>query len=104
MHRFDIPNSHTQLTITAESLVDVNVPSAPPEKLDPHAWDELDALTTNDEYWDTLMPSHFATSGELLNDLSKELGMRRHDDPLTVLRDLNSALLDLRLPSQSDKG
>lgn len=92
VHHFDIPNSHAHLTITAESLVDVNEPSATPVKLDPHAWGELDALTANDEYWDTLMPSHFAAPTGLLDDLSKELEVRRRDDPLTVLRDLNSAL------------
>lgn len=92
VHHFDISNSHAHLTITAESLVDVNEPSATPVKLDPHSWDELDALTANDEYWDTLMPSHFAAPTNLLDDLSKELEVRRRDDPMTVLRDLNSAL------------
>jgi transglutaminase-like putative cysteine protease len=92
VHHFDIPNSHAHLTITAESLVDVSAPAAPPEKLDPRAWDELDALIANDEYWDTLMPSHFAVPGALLDELARELEVRRSDDPLTVLRDLNSAL------------
>src|SRR5947209_1755129 len=60
VHHFDIPNSHTHLTITAESLVDMTAPLPLPEELDASAWDELDALTATDEYWDTLMPSHFA--------------------------------------------
>ncbi len=92
VHHFDIPNSHNQLTITAQALVDVTAPSPLPEALTPQAWDELDALTGSDDYWDTLMPSRFANPSELLYELAHELDVRRRDDPLTVLRDLNSAI------------
>ena len=92
VHHFDIPNSHNQLTITAQALVDVTAPSPLPEALTPQAWDELDALTGSDDYWDTLMPSHFANPSELLYELAHELDVRRRDDPLTALRDLNSAI------------
>lgn len=92
VHHFDIPNSHTQLTITAEALVDVTAPPVPPEALSEEAWDELDALTESGEYWDALMPSNFASPSELLYDLARELDVRRRADPLTVLRDLNSAI------------
>jgi len=92
VHHFDIPNSHNQLTITAQALVDVTAPSPLPEALTPQAWDELDALTGSDDYWDTFMPSRFANPSELLYELAHELDVRRRDDPLTVLRDLNSAI------------
>jgi transglutaminase-like putative cysteine protease len=92
VHHFDIPNSHNSLTITAEALVDLIAPPPLPEALSPSAWDELDALTVNDEYWDSLMPSHFATPTQLLEELGRELDVRRRDDPLTVMRDLNSAI------------
>jgi len=92
VHHFDIPNSHNQLTITAEALVDVTAPLPLPAALGAQAWDELDALTANDDYWDTLMPSHFASPSELLYELAFELDARRRADPLTVLRDLNSAI------------
>jgi transglutaminase-like putative cysteine protease len=92
VHHFDIPNSHNQLTITAQALVDVTPPSPLPEALTAQAWDELDALTQNGDYWDTLMPSRFANPSELLYELAHELDVRRRDDPLTVLRDLNSAI------------
>jgi transglutaminase-like putative cysteine protease len=92
VHHFDIPNSHAQLTITAESLVDTTAPAPLPEALDMQAWDELDALTANDDYWDTLMPSHFASPSDLLYDLAEELDVQRRTDPLTLLRDLNSAI------------
>jgi transglutaminase-like putative cysteine protease len=92
VHHFDIPNSHNQLTITAQALVDVTPPSPLPEALTAQAWDELDALTQSGDYWDTLMPSRFANPSELLYELAHELDVRRRDDPLTVLRDLNSAI------------
>ena len=90
VHHFDIPNSHNQLIITAVALVDVNAPSSLPEALTARAWDELDTLTDSGDYWDTLMPSHFANPSKMLYELALELDVRRRDDPLTVLRDLNS--------------
>src|SRR5258708_36991792 len=92
VHHFDIPNSHSQLTITAEALVDVIAPPPLPPALGEQAWDELDALTANDDYWDTLMPSHFASPSELLYELALELDVRRRAEPLTVVCDLNSAI------------
>lgn len=92
VHHFDIPNSHNALTITAEALVDLTAPPLLPESLNSRAWDELDALTATAEYWDSLMPSHFATPTPLLDELGRELDTRRRDDPLTVMRDLNSAI------------
>ena len=92
VHHFDIPNSHNQLTITAQALVDVTPPSPLPEALTAQAWDELDALTQSGDYWDTLMPSRFANPSEFLYELAHELDVRRRDDPLMVLRDLNSAI------------
>jgi transglutaminase-like putative cysteine protease len=93
VHHFDIPNSHHQLTISAEALVDLTAPPPPlPEMLNPQAWQELDALTANDDYWDSLMPSHFAAPTALLDELAHELDIRRRDDPLSVLCDLNSAI------------
>jgi transglutaminase-like putative cysteine protease len=92
VHYFDIPNFHSQLTITAEAQVDASVPTLLPEALSEQAWNELDALTADGEYWDTLMPSHFATPSELLYELAHELAVRRRADPLTALRDLNGAI------------
>ena len=94
VHHFDIPNSHNQLTITAQTLVDVTAPSPLPDALSPRTWDELDALTKSGDYWDNLMPSHFANPTELLYALARELDVRRRDDPLTVLRDLNTAIYE----------
>jgi transglutaminase-like putative cysteine protease len=92
VHHFDVPNRHNHLTITAEAIVEVSAPPTLPEALLPAAWDELDALTEDGEYWETLHPSHFAHPTELLSALLVELQIERRDDPLTVVRDINAAV------------
>jgi transglutaminase-like putative cysteine protease len=92
VHHFDIPGRHTQLVINARSLVESLPRPEPPEALGPEAWDELDALVGGGDYWDMLMPSHFAQPTDALLDFARELDLRRRGDPLTVLRELNSAI------------
>ncbi len=66
MHHFDIPEPHRQLTIIADALVDVDAPEALPVSLGSRCLDELDEMIEREDYWDMLMPSHFArTSPEL---------------------------------------
>lgn len=92
VHHFDIPGQHTQLVITTESLVEL-LPAPPlPDALDSSAWSELDADVAEGDYWEMLMPSHFACQTNLLHDLARELNVQRRDDPLTVLRELNTAI------------
>ena len=92
VHHFDIPGRHTQLVINARSLIETLPRAEPPEALAPGAWDELDALVEGGDYWDMLMPSHFAQPTAALLDFARELDLRRRDDPLTVLRELNAAI------------
>lgn len=92
VQHFDIPGRHTQLVITAKSLVETSPRPEPPPSLGPEAWDELDALVAGGDYWDMLMPSRFACQTDALRDFARELDVRRRDDPLTVLRELNTAI------------
>ncbi len=94
VHHFDIPGRHTQLVITAKSLVESLPRAEPPRALGAAAWDELDALAAGGDYWDMLAPSRFACQTELLRGFARGLGVRRRDDPLTVLRELNTAIYD----------
>jgi transglutaminase-like putative cysteine protease len=94
VHHFDIPNRHSHLTITAKAMVEVTTQPELPSALNPDAWDKLDAMNAHDEYWDMLSPSHFVRSSELLQDLVRELDVRRRDDPLTLLRSLNTAIYE----------
>ena len=94
IHHFDLPEPHNQLTIIADALVDVDAPMDLPQSLGPEAWDDLDAMVAEDDYWDMLMPSHFARPSPELEQLAKEFGVARRDgqDPLGLLRTLNSSL------------
>jgi transglutaminase-like putative cysteine protease len=95
VHHFNIPAPHRLTTITAESIV--ILPELPelPERLGPEAWAELDALTAAEDHWDYLAPSHFARPTALLRLLAREVGARRRDDPLALLRDLTARLYDV---------
>jgi transglutaminase-like putative cysteine protease len=94
VHHFDIPGSHGQLVIVAESLVHVQSAMEVPASLSSDAWDELDSLAQQGDYWEMLLPSQFAESTESLDRLAQELDVRRRDDPLTVLHQLNQQMYD----------
>lgn len=94
VHHFDIPEPHNHLTIIADALVDVDAPMDLPQSLGTEAWDDLDAMIAEDDYWDMLMPSHFAHVSPELVEFAKEFGVDQRDgqDPLGLLRGLNSNL------------
>ncbi len=94
VHHFDVPGKHRELSILAESLVEIEPPQALPESLDTSAWEELDALAAAGDYWEMLMPSQFARVTDALSGLLRSLDVRRRDDPLGFLRELNSAMYE----------
>lgn len=91
---FDIPGQHSQLRITAEAIVEIQPMPDLPEALDETAWAQLDQIIAAGDYWEMLMPSHFATATPLLEVLVTELGIQRGRDPLTTLRAMNTALFN----------
>ncbi len=92
VHHFDIPGQHGQLVIVAESLVEIQ-PAAPiPNFLARDAWDELDAMIEQGDYWEMLLPSEFAVATPSLDALAEELDVCRRDDPLMVLHQLNEQM------------
>ncbi len=92
VHHFDIPVEHEQLVIVAESLVEMEEPLYVPSSLLGTAWEQLDATVHEGDFWEMLFPSEFASSTPLLEKLADDLDVRRRDDPLTVLHDLNEKL------------
>jgi transglutaminase-like putative cysteine protease len=93
IHHFDVPGHHTELMIVAESLVD-SLPRIGPGQLGPEAWQELDALVADGDFWEMLAPSHFAQPSDLLRELYSALGVERRSDPLSLLLELNGAIYD----------
>jgi transglutaminase-like putative cysteine protease len=92
VHHFDIPRDHKTLVIIAESLVELQKMAVLPEKLESSAWDELDQVVENGDYFEMLLPSTFTHSTEKVVDLARHLDIVRRDDPLTVLRQINERL------------
>ena len=94
VHHFDIPGGHGQLVIVAEALVEVQ-PQAPlPDALPASAWADLDELVHTGDFWEMLLPSEFATPTAALQALAATLDVRRRDDPLSVLRQLNHQIYE----------
>ena len=89
VHHFDIPGQHSQLVIVAESLVEMQAHPPLPAALPPDAWEELDAEVHEGDFWEMLLPSEYAAPTPALETLAAHFDLRRRDDPLTVLRQLN---------------
>jgi transglutaminase-like putative cysteine protease len=92
VHYFDIPGQHSQLAIVAESLVHLSAPTALPEALSPHCWSELDQMVQAADCDDWLQPSKFVHPSKLLEGLASDLNVKRRDDPLTLLREINAGI------------
>src|SRR5580658_5517606 len=94
VHNFDIPERHRMIEVIAQAIVDV----LPARILDADAvgdWSELDERVAQTDYWEMLLPSHFAMPSELLEKLAAELSLRRRGNPLELLQELNSRLYEL---------
>ena len=92
VHHFDVPGQHTKLLIVAEAIVDLRPAPALPRALHSSAWQELEEQIHTGDYWEFLMPSQFAQPSPLLRDLCDKLDVRRRDDPLSLLREVNAGL------------
>jgi len=90
-HHFGILPPHTQLTISSAAVVSTE--AAPPAAtLGPEAWAELDHVVDQGDEVEMLIPSQYARPTPLLRELARELEVQRRDDPLSLLRELNSRL------------
>jgi transglutaminase-like putative cysteine protease len=94
VHHFDLPSRHGQLTIISDALVNIEAQPPIPEDMDYEAWQELEDLLEKKDYWDMLMPSHFARSSPELEKLAEEIGAdeRKRRSPLAFLRDITSGV------------
>ena len=86
---FNIPAEHTKLTVTMTALVEMSPMLHLPDAIDPNAWQIIDRLIAQGDYWEMIHPSQFAKPTDLLVQLANEFELQRRDDPLTLLRELN---------------
>src|ERR1035437_8017001 len=94
VHHFDIPGQHGQLVIVAESLVEVQPAPPVPCALAPGAWAELDNMVEQGDYWEMILPSEFTVPTPALDALAEEFDLRRRDDPLSMLHQLNEQIFN----------
>jgi transglutaminase-like putative cysteine protease len=94
VHHFNVPASHNELDIVATALVEVQPFSTWPEEIGADQWDAIDDQVARDDYWEMLMPSHYAQSSPLLVELAAKLHVVRRDDPMTVLRQINRGIYE----------
>jgi transglutaminase-like putative cysteine protease len=94
VHHFNIPGMHPQLVIVAESLVEMQPAAYIPAFLAPDAWADLDHMVEQGDYWEMLLPSEFSEPTQALEDLATRFDVRRRDDPLMVLHQLNQQLFE----------
>jgi transglutaminase-like putative cysteine protease len=94
VHHFDLPSRHSQLTIISDALVNIEAQPSIPEVMDYQGWQELEELVEKKDYWDMLMPSHFARSSPELEQLAGEIGAteRKRRSPLAFLQDIASGV------------
>jgi transglutaminase-like putative cysteine protease len=91
VHHFDIPGKHCAIELLAEATVEM-LPRRDFEGVRQSTWQELDELVSQGDYWEMLLPSHFARSTGLLEKLRSDLALQRRGEPLALLKELNTAL------------
>src|ERR1700676_2694371 len=79
VHHFDLPSRHRQLTIVSDALVNIDPQQPIPETMDYEVWNRLEQLIEQKDYWDVLMPSHFARPSPELEALANEIGVAERD-------------------------
>jgi transglutaminase-like putative cysteine protease len=94
VHHFDIAAAHTRVVVTAESSVEVQT-SPTLRAADCGDWTDLDAQVTSGDYWEMLLPSHFAHPTQLLEELGKSLHCERRGNALELLSEINTAIYSL---------
>lgn len=92
IHYFDIPRSHSELLLRAQTLVMVQESEPLPEGLESSEWKALGEVAATGNHWDWLTPSRFASPTPLLSEFAEEIGFGQDQDPLTALFNLNERI------------
>ena len=91
VHHFDIPRRHGRARVTAQALVEVQ-PILEPQASSSGGWQDLDKMIATGDFWESLLPSHFAHNTDLLQEFSRELKLVRTNSLLEFVFNLNTSL------------
>jgi transglutaminase-like putative cysteine protease len=92
VHHFDIPGQHRQLAIVAEAVVEMRSAPDIPDAGSPADWEVIDQLAQAE--YDMLLPTRLTRPTPALDALAAELEVMRRDDPLSLLRELNTRIYE----------
>jgi len=92
VHHFDVARLHQELRMSAVSWVERLGSRKLPERLSSDAWAETARFAQDFNNWDWLHPSQYATPSEALRSFVNDCRIARRDDPMSTLRELNTAL------------
>jgi transglutaminase-like putative cysteine protease len=97
VHHFNVPSPHRHLTIVAEAMVDLTPQPALQARLEPAAWEQLDAMIAERDFWEMVAPSHFAQWTDAMAAFATELELpsrekARSRNPMELLLEVNSAV------------
>jgi transglutaminase-like putative cysteine protease len=94
VHHFDLPQHHRELSIVADSLVNLEPVAPLPAVLPDDSWAVLERMISDGDHWPMLMPSHYARGSALLEDLVRELDVAEVNgrDPVTLLHDVSRGI------------
>ncbi len=94
IHYFTIPTPHDELRIVADMLIERHQPPALPAALDADTWEALDHQTATQDFWAMLTPSSRTPITPLVEQFAGQINAVRRADPLTLLRQINSAIFE----------
>jgi transglutaminase-like putative cysteine protease len=91
VHHFDIPRRHARARVTAQAVVEV-IPVPEPDPATAGNWDSLDGLIVTGDFWEFLLPSHYARPSDLLKEFATEVKIHRCATPLEFVLNLNQTI------------
>ena len=91
VHHFDIAPSHSEVTVAAQGLVEVQSHEF---EMDHGTWEDLDRRVAAEDHWEMLLPSQFACPSEPLQRFAQEVNWARRDTPHQMLTELNRAIYE----------
>jgi transglutaminase-like putative cysteine protease len=92
VHHFDILRSHRELTIEAQSQVELRPTPDLPERVDAGAWGGLAPERLGHEEFDMLSDHGITAPTALLQDFMTQRKLERQSDPLTTVRAISKTI------------
>lgn len=94
VYHFDVPGTHSELTVEADAEVETQPRPSPPEWVDDSAWATLASHQVMGDNFDMLDQRGAAMATPALAAFLQQRGITKSGDPMSTLRRLNRALFE----------